>query len=157
VASWKEIESQEPDFAATVRRLFDAHKHKVLATIRADGSPRVSGIEVNFADGDVWIGSMTGSRKSADLARDPRLALHAMPEDPPEDVSAWSGDAKLSGVAVQVDDPERLRAMGGGEDGGHLYRIDVQEVVFTGLDDPPEHVVVLSWHEGRGLRKMLTG
>ncbi len=46
MASWQDVENAEPEFAARIRRIFDAHKHKTLATLRADGSPRLSGIEV---------------------------------------------------------------------------------------------------------------
>jgi hypothetical protein len=42
--AWKAIEQAEPEFAGRVRRLFDAGRHKTIATLRADGSPRVSGI-----------------------------------------------------------------------------------------------------------------
>ena len=31
------------------RGRFDVRKHKTLATVRSDGSPRISGIEVEFA------------------------------------------------------------------------------------------------------------
>ena len=51
---WQAIEQAEPQFAARVRRLFDAGRHKTIATLRADGSPRVSGIECEFADGELW-------------------------------------------------------------------------------------------------------
>ncbi len=158
MARWQDIETAEPDFAAKVKASFDAHRHKIMATLRRDGSPRVSGIEVTFAEGDVWIGSMTGSRKTADLARDSRLAIHAGSDDPPEDPTTWLGDAKLSGRAVEVDDPERLRSMaeGDGEAGGHLYRIELSEVVFTAVGDPPDHLRVQIWQEGSGLRELRT-
>ena len=44
--AWSEVESAEPAFAARVRALLDAEKHKTIATLRADGGPRISGIEV---------------------------------------------------------------------------------------------------------------
>src|SRR4029453_12710299 len=103
MASWKEIEAAAPELAGRARASFDAHKHKVLATLRRDGSPRISGIEASFADGQLWLGMRPGSRKALDLRRDPRLALHSASVDPPEDPSGWAGDAKLSGRAVEVD------------------------------------------------------
>src|SRR5438093_1443458 len=75
VPAWKAIEQAEPEFAGRVQRLFDAGRHKTIATLRADGSPRISGIECEFTDGDLRFGSMTGARKGADLTRDPRFAL----------------------------------------------------------------------------------
>ena len=157
MARWAELAEMEPVFAARVQELFDAHRHKVLATLRRDGSPRVSGIEAAFSDGDVWIGSMPGSRKAADLARDPRLALHCTSDDPPADPAAWAGDAKLAGRAVAVDDPQRLKSMSDGGDGsGVLYRIDIKEAVLTGMGDPPDHLLVQVWTPGRGLRRLKT-
>ena len=84
MARWADIEAAEPDFATRVRTLFDAHRHKTLATLRRDGSPRISGIEVEFADGEAVLGMMPGSVKADDLRRDPRLGLHSASEDPPD-------------------------------------------------------------------------
>ncbi|HEX5370424.1 MAG TPA: pyridoxamine 5'-phosphate oxidase family protein [Dehalococcoidia bacterium] len=155
MARWQDIVDSEPGFATEVRSRFDAHKHKTMATLRADGSPRISGIEVTFSDGDIWIGSMAGARKAADLRRDPRLALHCASEDPPEDPTAWTGDAKLSGRAELIDDPQRLASMGGDGDGsGDLFRIDVTEAVLTRVGTPPDHLVIETWVKGRGLSRV---
>jgi ferric iron reductase protein FhuF len=54
MASWPEVEAAAPELAAAVRAAFEPHKHKVLATLRADGSPRVSGNEMTFKDGEIW-------------------------------------------------------------------------------------------------------
>src|SRR5881398_1656174 len=100
MTAWKDVEQAEPEFAARVRRLFDAGRHKTIATLRADGSPRISGIECEFADGELRFGSMPGARKGADLRRDPRFALHSASVAPPEGQEAtWQGDAKVAGLA----------------------------------------------------------
>jgi hypothetical protein len=75
--SWREVEAEVPELAARARRFLDAHVHKTLATLRRDGSPRISGTEVDFADGELWLGSMWRSLKALDLQRDPRFALHS--------------------------------------------------------------------------------
>src|SRR5215213_6153850 len=114
MASWSEVEAAAPELAARARATMDAHKHKVLATLRRDGSPRVSGIEATFTDGELWLGMIPWSRKAMDLRRDPRLALHSASVDPTEDdPSAWPGDAKVAGRAVEVDDPALLERLGG--------------------------------------------
>ena len=157
MASWSEVEAAAPELAARVRATMDAHKHKVLATLRRDGSPRVSGIEASFTDGELWLGMMPGSRKALDLRRDPRLALHSASVDPPEeDPAAWAGDAKVAGRAVEVDDPARLERLGAGEGGGgaHLFRVDLTEVVHTGVGKPADHLVIEVWREGAGLRRL---
>src|SRR5688500_9406043 len=98
MASWSDVARAEPEFAQTVQRRFDAHKHKTLATLRKNGAPRISGVEATFGGGELWLGMMPGSRKALDLRRDPRLALHSATLDP----AVSEGDAKLSGRGVEV-------------------------------------------------------
>ena len=155
MASWNDVVAAAPDLAAAARALFDAHKHKTLATLRQDGAPRISGIEVKFVDGDLWLGGMADSRKMLDLLRDPRFALHSASVDPPD----WTGDAKVAGRAVEETDPARVAAVlgaGGGELPGpaRLFRADLSKVVLTRLGDPPDHLVIEWWHEGEGLRRV---
>jgi hypothetical protein len=156
MATWQEFSKAAPDLAGAARAVFDAHRHKLLATLRRDGSPRISGIEATFADGELWLGMMPGSRKAMDLRHDPRLALHSASIDPPDDPTDWPGDAKVAGRAVEVDDPARLARLGAGEDAAeaHLFRVEVTEVVHTRVGDPPDHLVIEVWQEGRGLRRM---
>ena len=45
-----------PEFAVQVEERFNKYAHKVLATLRKDGSPRVSGIEAAFENGELWLG-----------------------------------------------------------------------------------------------------
>jgi len=162
MASWSEIESSAPELAARARTAFDAHKHKALATLRRNGSPRISGIEAGFIDGELWLGMMPGSRKALDLRRDPRLALHSASVDPPDDdPTAWPGDAKLSGRAVEADDPAMLEKLGAGDQpdgdpggGAHLFRVDITELVHTRVGEPADHLVIDLWQEGKGLRRL---
>jgi Pyridoxamine 5'-phosphate oxidase len=143
VARWADIEAQEPEFAATVRGFLEAHKHKTLATLRRDGSPRISGTEAYLEDGDVWFGSMWGARKARDLQRDPRFALHSGSDDPPD----WKGDAKLSGrVAEEVAEGEQGKY--------HRFVADISEAVVTRMGDPADHLVIELWREGEGVRRM---
>ena len=134
----------------------DAHAHKTIATLRRDGSPRISGTEILFADGDLWLGSMGHSVKALDLRRDPRFALHSGSVDPPE----WAGDAKLAGRVEEVTDPERKRAIIGGEasvDSSHLFRADITELAVVRLGEPADHLVIETWHAGRGIRRRQRG
>ncbi|HEX7992431.1 MAG TPA: pyridoxamine 5'-phosphate oxidase family protein [Streptosporangiaceae bacterium] len=146
MASWKELEGAEPDFAARVRSLFDAGRHKTIATLRADGSPRISGIECEFADGELKFGSMSGARKGADLKRDPRFALHGPTFHPVEGKeSEWPGEAKISGKAVLAG------PISDGPDGG-LFLADISEVAITRLNPEATMLVIESWTPQRGLR-----
>jgi hypothetical protein len=155
MATWHEIEAAAPALAAAARALLDAHRHKTLATLRRDGSPRISGIETQFQDGELWLGMMSGSLKARDVQRDPRLALHSASEDPPDDSSQWTGDAKLAGRAVEVTDPSVITQVAGPEhDDSHLFRVDIAELVVTRVGDPADHLVIEVWREGRGVRRI---
>jgi len=148
MTTWGEFGRAEPEFARRVRGLFDAHRHKTLATVRADGSPRISGIEVVFDDGELTFGSMPAARKGADLRRDPRFALHSATVDPVEgSEAAWPGEAKVAGRAI---------AAGPVTDGpdGDLFRADITEVVHTHLDEKATVLVVEWWTPGHGLRRV---
>ena len=147
--SWSDFEAAAPELAARVRGRLDAHTHKTLATVRADGAPRISGTESRFAGGELCIGSMADARKARDLQRDPRFALHSG-SDEPED---WKGDAKLAGVVEEITDPGRVREINGGEHtGSHLFRLDLREVSTVGLDDARTQLVIEVWTPERGVR-----
>lgn len=148
MGTWRELAAAEPAFAERVQAIFDCRKHKTLATLRADGSPRISGVETEFAEGDVWLGMMPASVKLRDLQRDPRLALHATSDDPPADrPSDWKGDAKISGRALPAERPDRPTPP------ANWFRIDIDEVVLTYVSDPPDYLVIESWHPGRGMER----
>lgn len=150
---WKAFEEAEPEFAERVRRLFDAGRHKTIATLRADGSPRISGIECEFVDGDLRFGSMIGARKGADLKRDPRFALHGPAFHPVEGKeSEWPGEAKIAGRAIPAG-PVTTDAAREQPD-GELFVADITEVVITGLNDDATMLVVESWTPERGRRRV---
>jgi hypothetical protein len=143
MASWAEFEAAAPEFASRVRGLMSSRKHLTMATLRRDGSPRISGTEVKFVDGQMEIGSMANAVKALDLRRDARVAIHGPTEDPPEDHAAgWKGESKLAGTAHEVDS--------GGD--AHRFRIDIQEAVITHLNDAGDRLVVESWNTARGYR-----
>ena len=147
MTTWNDVVAAEPEFAARVRAIFDARRHKTIATLRADGSPRISGIETEFADGELCFGSMPGARKGADLRRDPRCALHSASDDPPEDGAGWRGDAKIAGRAVFTG------PLDGGPDGDR-FSVEIREVVWTGLNDELTMLVIETWTPDGGLRRV---
>jgi hypothetical protein len=150
MTSWSEIESAAPEFAERVRRLFDAGRHKTIATLRADGSPRISGIECEFVDGELTFGSMLGARKVDDLRRDPRFALHGPTFHPVEGrESEWTGEAKIAGTAA-----ESGPLMDGDEQHGVGFTADIAEVAYTGLNTGATRLVVEWWTPSDGLRRI---
>jgi Pyridoxamine 5'-phosphate oxidase len=149
---WKVIEQAEPEFAGRVRRLFDAARHKTIATVRADGSPRISGIECEFADGELRFGSMAGARKGADLKRDPRFALHGPTFHPEEGKEReWPGEAKIAGRAIPAGS---VTGEASDHSEGEIFIADITEVVITGLNAEATKLLVETWTPERGLRRV---
>ena len=142
MATWKAFATEAPNLAGAVRTCFGVGKHCTLATLRKDGAPRISGTEVEFSDGNVWLGSMPGAVKALDLRRDSRFALHSPSVDPPvEDPSRWTGEAKVAGRAIEVSDASAAGTP-------HRFWLDITEAVFTHVTDG--QLEIQSWHEGRG-------
>jgi hypothetical protein len=155
MASWAEFAAAEPELAERVRGRLDAGAHKTLATIRADGSPRISGNEAWFAGDDLWFGCMWRAARALDLRRDARFALHSASADPP----GWAGDASLSGRAEEVGDPGRVALAVGAldqvpEGRWHLFRADLAEVLLVALGDPADHLEIDIWHPGEAVRRV---
>lgn len=155
MATWQEFTASAPDLARAVEERFRAHTHHVMATLRADGSPRLCGTEVRIRDGEFLLAGMPGARRFADLRRDRRIAVHTSSDD----AATWVGDARLSGVARELASPEdkaRFRAGEGDQapDGDvELFAIDVTEAVHVGLDDARTVLVVRSWTPSGGLKE----
>jgi hypothetical protein len=151
MTSWAEFEAQAPDLAARVRARFEAHKHLLLATLRRDGAPRLSGIEVTIALGELWLGMMPGSLKGRDLLRDPRFALHSAPLD----LELAAGDAKLSGRTIEVTDPAALEgywsALGRPAMPATVFRADLLDAALTTVEG--DELVIDSWRAGEGARR----
>lgn len=154
MASWREIEAEAPELSALAHGFLSAHVHLTLATLRRDGSPRISGTEIILGDGEIWLGSMLGAVKARDLQRDPRFAVHSGSADPDK---GWKGDAKLAGRVEEIGDESRKREIVGGgapPEPLHLFRCDISELATVRLGEPADHLLIESWHEGRGLSSL---
>lgn len=144
-----------PELAAFVHERLDAHRHRIMATLRADGSPRLSGVEIAIHSGEIWIGGLPGSRKFDDLRRDPRLAIHSGSDDPPD----FHGDARVSGRAVFVEDEATkarfLAAAGGGPPGPfELVRVEITDVSTVVEAPGRDHLIISVWKPGESIRRI---
>ncbi len=135
--------SREPEFAESVRRTFAVRRHSTMATIRRDGTPRISGTEIDFnTDGEIYLAMMSGTRRADDLHRDPRVAVHCPTVDPPDDdATGWLGDGKITAVATEVE-PDR-------------FRLDIRQVVLTRIAGGG--LEITSWTSEHGLRTVRRG
>lgn len=143
---WNEVQAGAGEFASKVERCFAAGTNKTIATLRKDGSPRISATELEFVDGTITLGMMGGSMKLLDVRRDPRVAIHAPTVEPPKNPAEHPGDAKLAGVLLeQSDHEEDPRFPGAG-----AFELDVHEAVLTYVDETETYLVIESWHPDRG-------
>jgi hypothetical protein len=148
MTAWQDVERAAPELAQRVRALFDARRRKTIATLRADGSPRISGIEAAFEDGELAFGSMPNARKGADLRRDPRFALHSATVDPVGGAEAeWPGEAKIAGRAIPAGPTTE------GSEGDHFHA-DIAEVVHTHLNEGATMLVIDWWTPTHGLHRI---
>ena len=153
---WSQFAQEAPETEAVFRRRLDATGLALMATLRADGSPRISPLEPLVGDGRLWLGMMPDSTKTTDLRRDPRLCLHSATAD--KEVA--DGDAKLWGRAVLVDDDadrtsyttafkeatgNDLDEMPGGFD---LFWVELTGASSLVLGDDHEHLRITSWKPG---------
>ena len=151
---WEEFSTACPEIAERAEERFRRDELVTLGTLRADGSPRISPCEVDFAAGHLFLGMMWRSRKAFDLLRDPRIVVHSLQaeREPTE------GDIKLYGSATEILQPElremyrdAIRARIGwapDEPEYHLFALDVQEAGYLSFPDR----VVTTWDASRGSR-----
>ncbi len=149
--SWGAFAEASPELAARIQKRFESHLHAVMATIRADGAPRMSGMEAPIRDGHLWLGMDRNSRKAADLRRDSRFGLHSAPESG----ELKAGDARIEGTAVPADAEQLETFMR-----GHHHEIDdatpmalftvgIAHAVLVRVDG--QHLVVETWTPSGGL------
>lgn len=149
MSGWADFQQEAPDLAGMVRSRFTHHKHCLLATVRRDGSPRLSGIELWFWKGEAWLGLMPGSAKGSDLDRDPRFELHSAPTD----LDLEEPDARIHGIAERVSDDATIAAFAA--DLPHpappphemdLFRIEPTQAVLVRVEG--DELVMESWSPG---------
>ncbi|MGW2661701.1 pyridoxamine 5'-phosphate oxidase family protein [Nocardia tengchongensis] len=106
MTSWNQFAAAAPRIATIFTRRHAATGNLcMLATLRKDGSPRISPLEPRVFEGELWLVGMPGTTKFADLARDPRFCLHTATVD----TQVSDGDVKLFGAVRDVQDPELQR------------------------------------------------
>ncbi len=165
MTSWNDVCTAAPDLADRVRMRIEAHGLALLATLRANGYPRVSGIEPLFAFGELWLGMMPESRKGNDLRRHDRLCLH----NATIDKELNDGDAKITGRGVEIVEPETLDAVAVAFEAANgyfppgpfdLFRVDVCELslvhpgLMAGTTDPVPVLVIESWRTGEAPKRV---
>lgn len=151
---WVDLASEQPRLAELGEAKLAGPGVVLVATLRRDGSPRVSPVEPLFWQDDLWLSMGLGSRKARDLVRDPRLLVHSVVTNP----SGTEGEYKLRGRAIGVDDVgvqtefcrEVAERLGWTPEVGkfHLFRVDVEDITFIHWDDATNDQFVARWPDG---------
>lgn len=100
MATWQQFTAAAPELAAFGTQRLEG-KVAYLATIRADGGPRVHPVTPHIARGCLFVYMEPTSPKAHDLRRDGRYALHVSVED----TSGGEGEFSLRGQAQIIGDP----------------------------------------------------
>jgi hypothetical protein len=159
MATWTDVTAAAPEIAALAKDRIEATGLALLATLRRDGYPRLSGVEPSFSAGEVWLGMMPRSLKALDLLRDPRMSLHNATVD--KDVK--EGDVKITGRATAVSDRvtleqfrEATKAKSGFDPGSdfHLFTVDVLEVSTLRPAPDQSYLIIDAWRVGGEPRRI---
>lgn len=155
---WSAFTAQAPSIAEVfVRRHAATGNLCLLATLRADGYPRISPMEPRIFEDHLLLVGMPGTTKFRDLGRDPRFCLHTATVDP------WvsEGDAKLWGDATDLQDAELHQRFAAAlfEDTGMdlrgqafepFYVADLSGASTVGIEDG--QLTITIWTPGEGER-----
>ena len=136
--SWADFEHADPVLARRVQERLESHRHAVLATLRVDGSPRLSGMEAPIRSGHLWLAMTPGSLKAADLKRDPRFSLHSRPDS--EDLP--DGDARIEGVVLPADPAQQAEFVA-----GHRHHVEDPSIMDLYVARIRRVVLVRVWED----------
>ncbi len=152
---WSEMEGLQPRLAGLGRRLLLEPGVVLVATIRGDGTPRVSPVEPWLMDGILWLSMMWQSTKAADLVRDPRILVHSVITGR----DGGAGEFKIRGTVCAEPDPAVQRryadkvaaGLGWRPEPGrfHLFTVSIEEVTFIRYDDATGDQHVAMWPPAR--------
>jgi Pyridoxamine 5'-phosphate oxidase len=162
MATWIEFAEEAPELASLAEELLADTGLMMLATLRADGSPRISPMEPVLKDGKLvlhgdrlWLGMMPGATKARDLKRDGRFTLH----NATVDKMVTKGDVKLWGVATEVTDHDTLVrfaedifvSTGFRFEVGSFDAFDVDILGASTVSVGGDVMLVRTWHPGKGV------
>ena len=159
---WTEFVERQPRLAEIAHARLIEPGVVLVATIRRDGTPRLSPVEPYVLDGDLWLAMLWGSLKAADLARDPRILVHGIVTDR----NGRDGELKLRGLVEAVDDAETQRryADAVGADLGwhpevgrfHLFRVAIDDITYLRYDESSGDQYLVTWPHAREFVRRLT-
>ena len=152
---WVELTRRQPGLAELGQQRLLGPGVVLVATIRGDGTPRLSPVEPFVLDGILWLSMLWHSRKAADLLRDPRILVHSIitSRDGGEGEFKIRGTARAEGsAAVQARYAAAVGAsLGWSPEPGrfHLFAVSIGDVTFIRYDDATGDQFVARWPPAR--------
>jgi hypothetical protein len=148
---WSDLQNAQPRLAALVQERLLAPGVVLVATIRRDGTPRLSPVEPFVLDDELWLSMLWQSTKAADLERDPRILVHSIVTGR----DGGEGEFKIRGIVRAEQDPDvrdRYAAavtasLGWTPTPGrfHLFAVGIEQVTFIRYDDATGDQHVAMW------------
>jgi Pyridoxamine 5'-phosphate oxidase len=135
MARWADLEAVAPELTTSGQELIDRFRFVYIATLRRDGTPRISAVEARIVEGELTMSMIPGTLKARDLLRDPRLAANAplqTPDDPNQEL-------KLRGRALAIHDDRLKESVAAAIDSTsgwrppldwHFFSLDIDEAAF---------------------------
>ena len=141
VLAWKDFGADVPALESFGRRRLE-ERVAYLATVRANGSPRVHPVSPFIGVGSLFVYMEPTSPKVADLRRDARFALQSGVEDD----SGGEGEFYVTGLAEEVlDEGRRSDAFGSARAAGYkpdkrhvLFELKLGQVLCTTYENGPQ-------------------
>jgi hypothetical protein len=151
---WSSVEREQPRLARAGRQRLIEPGVVLVATIRRDGTPRLSPVEPYVLDGELWLSMMPGSTKARDLDRDSRVLVHSVITNR----DGGEGEFKVRGVVR--DEPSRpvqeryaaavASSLGWEPVPGRfrLFAVDIRDITVVRYDDATGDQFVTRWPSG---------
>lgn len=156
--NWGGLQEVAPELTRRGRERLEQARVALLATLRKDGSPRISPVEPFFSGAHLLFGAMSWSAKARDLLRDPRCVLHSAVTGP----DSGEGELKLYGRAVEAD-PELRNGCAGAwwlgrpPEAADVFVVEIERAVFIGWDLERGRITVTRWSPERGVTEATRG
>jgi hypothetical protein len=151
--SWGSLEESAPEIARLGKERFDQARVALLATLRKDGSPRISPVEPYLSQGHLLFGAMSWSLKAHDLLRDSRCVLHSAITGPDN----GEGELKLYGRAIKADEQLRDNCQGWWSErpsgAAIVFALEVEQAAFISWNTERGQMIVQRWSPHRGYSK----
>ncbi len=149
---WRELEIAAPEIARVGEERLDRARVGLLATLREDGSPRISPVEPYLSQGELLFGSLVWSLKTRDLRRDSRCALHSAITGPDN----GEPELKLQGRALEAEGQIRDACQEGwwqaqSPEAAIVFALRIERASLVKWDIAQGQMVVVRWSPDHGL------